>query len=97
MRMSKPGDVDFNPLKELDLSEARIVIKREFRRYGKPVTVIQGLPSTRLQEIASELKQQLGAGGTTKNGVLQLQGDHRSRVRDRLVKLGFPADHIDLI
>jgi len=95
--MSKPRDVDFNPVKELDLSEARLVVRREFRRFGKPVTVIQGLPITRLREIASELKRQLGAGGTTKNGVLQLQGDHRSRVRDRLVELGFPADHMGLI
>ena len=95
--MSKPEDVDFNPLAELDLSEARIVVKMEFRRFRKPVTIIQGLPNSRLAEIASELKRRFGAGGTTKGGELLLQGDHRRNVRDQLVKLGFPADHIDLI
>ena len=95
--MSKPDDDDFNPLAELDLSEARIVVKLEFRRFRKPVTIIQGLPTTRLAEIASELKRRFGAGGTTKGGELLLQGDHRRHVRDELVKLGFPADHIDLI
>jgi translation initiation factor 1 len=95
--MAKREDVDFDPLEELNLSEARIVVKLEFRRFRKPVTIIEGLPNTRLAEIASELKRRFGAGGTTKGGELLLQGDHRSHVKDELVKLGFPADHIDMI
>lgn len=95
--MAKHGDVDFNPLEELDRSEARIVIRLEFRRFRKPVTIIQGVPGGRLDEIARELKRGFGAGGSTKGGEILLQGDHRARVKDELVKLGFPADHIDLI
>lgn len=95
--MSKPDDIGFNPLEELDLSEARIVVKLEFRRFRKPVTIIQGLPKTRLAEIARELKRRFGAGGTTKGGELMLQGDHRIHTKDELVKLGFQADHIDMI
>ena len=92
-----PDDTDFSPLEELDRSEARIVVKLEFRRFRKPVTIIQGLPSGRLAEIARELKQRFGAGGTTKGGELLLQGDHRKKAKDELVKLGFPGDHIDMI
>lgn len=95
--MEKPDDIGFNALEELDRSEARIVIKMEFRRFRKPVTIIQGLPNTRLEEIARELKRRFGTGGTTKGGELLLQGDHRTHTKDELVKLGFPADHIDLI
>jgi len=95
--MEKPDNIGFNPLEELDRSEARIVIKLEFRRFRKPVTIIQGLPSTRLTDIARELKRRFGAGGTTKGAELLLQGDHRNHVKDELVKLGFPADHIDMI
>lgn len=94
--MSK-DDIDFNPLEELDLSEARIVVKLEFRRFRKPVTIIHGLPTGRLDEIARELKRRFGAGGTTKGGELLLQGDHRNHVKNELVKLGFPEDHIDMI
>ena len=94
--MSK-DDIGFNPLEELDLSEARIVVKLEFRRFRKPVTIIRGLPTGRLDEIARELKRRFGAGGTTKGGELLLQGDHRNHVKNELVKLGFPGDHIDLI
>ncbi len=95
--MSKPEDIGFNPLEELDRSEARIVVRLEFRRFRKPVTLIQGLPGARLAEIARELKRRFGAGGTTKGGEVLLQGDHRGHVKGELVKLGFPADHIDMI
>lgn len=95
--MAKPDDIGFNALEELDRSEARIVVKLEFRRFRKPVTIIKGIPNTRLAEIARELKRRFGAGGTTKGGDLLLQGDHRSHVKDELVKLGFLTDHIDMI
>jgi translation initiation factor 1 len=91
------NDTGYNPLDELDRSEARVVIRMETRRFRKPVTIIQGLPSTRLREIATELKRKFGTGGTTKGGELLLQGDHRNHVKDELVRLGFAADHIDMI
>jgi translation initiation factor 1 len=90
-------DIGFNPLEELDRSEARIVIKLEFRRFRKPVTIIHGIPDTRIEEIARELKRRFGTGGTTKGGELLLQGDHRGHVKDELAKLGFSTDHIDMI
>jgi translation initiation factor 1 len=95
--MSKPDEIGFNPLEELDRSEARIVVRLEFRRFRKPVTLIQGLPATRLAEIARELKRRFGAGGTTKGGEVLLQGDHRGHIKQELVELAFPADHIDMI
>jgi translation initiation factor 1 len=95
--MEKPDDFGFDALEELDRSEARIVIKMEFRRFRKPVTIIRGLPGTRMEEIARELKRRFGTGGTTKGGELLLQGDHRNHTKDELVKLGFPADHIDMM
>jgi len=95
--MAKSEDLGFNPLEELDRSEARIIVRMEFRRFRKPVTIIQGIPSGRLIEIARELKRRFGAGGTTKGGELLHQGDHRGHVKDELVKLGFPSDHIDMM
>lgn len=95
--MPDTEDTGFNPLDELDRSEAHIVVKLEFRRFRKPVTIIQGLPNGRLEEIARELKRKFGAGGTTKDDELLLQGDHRAHVKDELLKLGFLADHIDTI
>jgi translation initiation factor 1 len=90
---------DFNSaLKELDKSETHLTVRVEFRRWGKPVTVIQGLPKTgrSLAEVAHKLKERLATGGTAKEGVIMLQGDHRARIKGELVKLGFPEDHIEV-
>jgi translation initiation factor 1 len=92
---------DFNfdsALKELDKSETHLTVRVEFRRWGKPVTVVQGLPKTgrSLAEVAHNLKERLATGGTAKDGVIMLQGDHRARIRAELVKLGFPDDHVEI-
>ena len=54
------------------------------KRGGKQVTVISGLHtygSARLEAIAKELKTSLGAGGTVKNGVIEIQGDWEGKVK----------------
>ena len=59
------------------------------RRTGKAVTVIAGLHtygSIRLNAMAKELKTALGTGGTVKDGVIEIQGDHLTMVRDWLKK-----------
>ncbi|MCY0874364.1 MAG: stress response translation initiation inhibitor YciH [Acidianus infernus] len=84
---------------QLNKEEQFIKIKLEKRRYGKEVTVIEGINSNDadLKKIASELKSKLAAGGTVKNGRIEIQGDHREKVKDILVKLGFPAENIMVI
>ncbi len=55
-------------------------------RKGKSVTVISGLqhnPDT-IEEIAKTLKQYCGAGGTVKNGSIEIQGDQREAVSKKL-------------
>ena len=99
MTESLSEDFDFNAaLKELDKSETHLVVRVELRRWGKPMTIIQGLPKTgrSLDEIAHRLKGRLATGGTAKEGVIMLQGDHRSRIKDELVKMGFAEDHIEI-
>ena len=60
-------------------------------RNGKTVTVIHGLPErgAALEARASELKRLCGAGGTLKEGVVEMQGDHRDRLAERLRALGY--------
>ncbi len=62
-------------------------------RKGKGVTVITGLPlaGPELAELARELKAQCGAGGKTRNGVIEIQGDHRDRLVAALQARGFTA------
>jgi translation initiation factor 1 len=62
-------------------------------RGGKGVTVISGLPfdAAQLAELAARLKRLCGAGGAVKNGVIEIQGDHRDRLVAELCKLGLEA------
>ena len=66
---------------------ARLSIEK--RRKGKIVTVIQGLGDADLTGLLSQLKAACGAGGTTKDGVLEIQGDHVARIADVLGSLGY--------
>ena len=50
------------------------------RRRGSSVTVITGLAEAELNKASSELKRRCATGGTAKNGVVELQGDHRDAV-----------------
>jgi translation initiation factor 1 len=73
---------------------ARVHVGREVAgRAGKGVSVIHGLPLglTELQELAARLKRLCGAGGAVKEGVIEIQGDHRDRLVTELRKLGYDA------
>lgn len=62
-------------------------------RAGKGVSVIHGLPlgTAELEELTSRLKKLCGAGGALKEGVIEIQGDHRDRLVEELRKLGYDA------
>jgi translation initiation factor 1 len=60
-------------------------------RNGKVVTVIRGLPARDLEASAAELKRLCGAGGAVKDGAVEVQGDHRERIAERLRGLGYTA------
>ena len=58
-------------------------------RNGKVVTVIRGLPAREVEDRAAELRKLCGAGGTVKDGAVEIQGDHRERVADALRARGY--------
>lgn len=73
---------------------ARVRVSREVSgRGGKGVSVISGLPldAAALEELGTRLKKLCGAGGAVKDGVIEIQGDHRDRLVAELCKLGYEA------
>jgi predicted translation initiation factor SUI1 len=73
---------------------ARVRVGREVSgRGGKGVSVISGVPlqGAALEELATRLKKVCGAGGAVKDGVIEIQGDHRDRLVAELIKLGYEA------
>jgi len=74
----------------------KIKIILDKRRYGKMITIVDGLTSDiDLKQLSKDLKRKLACGGTFKNGTIELQGNHRNRVKKVLVDLGFPEDRIE--
>jgi translation initiation factor 1 len=60
-------------------------------RKGKGVTLIAGVPLDQagLQRLAKQLKRKCGAGGTVKDGVIEIQGDHRHLLLEELQARGY--------
>ncbi len=80
---------------EIAKSEQRISIEAVKRRFGKFATIISGFEqSANMREIAKELKNKLACGGTVKEGVIELQGNHLGRAREALLEMGFPESSI---
>jgi len=78
--------------KQLTASDGIVRIGRETKgRKGKGVTLISGIPfdQSGLLELGKELKKCCGSGGTVKNGIIEIQGDHRDQLFEELQKRGW--------
>ena len=67
-------------------------VQRESKgRGGKTVTTVNGVPGDdgALKALAGELKRRCGTGGTVKEGVIEIQGDHRDLLVEELTRRGF--------
>jgi translation initiation factor 1 len=56
-----------------------IRVFREKRR-ASHVTLVHGLTAAEIDATGKELRRRCGTGGTTKNGIVELQGDHRDAI-----------------
>lgn len=73
-------------------SDGTVRVSRETKgRGGKSVTVVKGLPleALALAQLGKQLKAQCGSGGTAKDGVIEVQGDHCDLVVEAIKKLGY--------
>jgi translation initiation factor 1 len=71
---------------EIAREQQSVRIYTDSRRYGKIVTVVDGIDSTDIDidDLARKLKNKCAAGGTAKEGKIELQGDHKKKVAQTL-------------
>ncbi len=89
--------------KELDVwdnivkGEQRIKVITEKRKFGKLITVIKGIDpkAIDIKDVAKKLKSKLACGGTVKDNKIELQGDHKEKAKQELVKMGFAKESIE--
>ncbi len=92
---TESGKVQKESTKEQSSSPPQDGIIRLMRqtkgRKGKGVTLIDGLPlnTKELKNLAKVLKQKCGCGGAVKNGIIEIQGDHRDTLEQELVTRGY--------
>jgi len=79
---------------ELVREQQKITIKLDRRRYGKMMTLIEGLNPNEvdLHSLVSKLKSACACGGTVKDGIIELQGDQRVKAKKILEKMGFRVE-----
>lgn len=79
---------------EIAREQQQIKIYNDRRRYGKVVTVVEGIDASDidLDELARALKTKCASGGTVKDGRIELQGEHKKKVQDVLESMGFSAE-----
>ncbi|MEA2089330.1 MAG: translation initiation factor [Thermoproteota archaeon] len=83
---------------EITKEQQRIRIRMEKRKWGKAVTIVDGLNNqdTNLGKLAQELKVLCACGGTAKNDQIILQGDHRNKVHSYLINHGYMEENIEV-
>jgi len=80
------------PLKSLPPQQQTAYLHRESKgRSGKAVTLIKNLTLSEadMKALAKKLKATCGSGGTVKDGNIEIQGEHREKIAEALVKLGY--------
>ncbi len=68
------------------------------KKFNKTYTIIEGIDakSIDMKELAKNLKGRFACGGTIKEGRIELQGNHLSKVRKALIEFGFAPESVDI-
>ena len=83
---------------EIAKESLRVRISTDKRRFGKLATIVEGIDdgSIDLKELSSLLKAKCACGGTIRDSTIELQGDHRAKVREILETIGYSPESIDV-
>jgi|SRR3989338_1092564 len=76
----------------------KIWVYLERKKFNKNYTIIEGIDEKEidLKELARKLKSELACGGTIKNSKIELQGEHRQKAKNILVKHGFAPSSVEI-
>ena len=73
-----------------------IKVSIEKRKFGKQYTVVTGIDTKEIDmdQLVKKLKNKFACGGTAKEGKIELQGNHKQKVREALIEMGFAPETI---
>ena len=76
----------------------KITVKLVKKKFNKVSTIVEGIDEKEinLKDLAKKLKSQFACGGTAKEGRIELQGDHKQKVKEILTQSGFAPETIEV-
>ena len=76
----------------------KILVYIERKKFNKNYTIIEGIDAKEidLKDLAKKLKSQLACGGTIKDGKVELQGEHKNRIKKVLIEYGFAPASVQI-
>ena len=76
----------------------KILVYLEKKKFNKNYTIVEGIDKKEidLKDLARKLKSELACGGTIKAGKIELQGEHRQKAKEILIKYGFATSAVEL-
>ncbi len=76
----------------------KIIVTTIKKAFGKLNTVITGIDEKEinLRDLAKKLKSEFACGGTSKEGKIELQGNHKQKIKASLVRFGFAPETIEI-
>lgn len=89
---------ELSVFEELAKESVKIIVRKDKRKFGKIYTMVEGLDEKGIdiRDVTKQLKSQFACGGTTKGGVVELQGNHFAKIKDALIDLGFAEETIEV-
>jgi len=74
----------------------KITITTENKKFKKYYTIVEGINTKEIdiKDVAKQLKEKLACGGTVKDNRIELQGNHKQKVREILIGIGFSPETI---
>ena len=76
----------------------KILVYIERKKFNKNYTIVEGIDEKEidLKDLARKLKSELACGGTIKAGKIELQGEHKKRVKKILIDYGFASGSVEM-
>ena|SRR3989338_7241098 len=76
----------------------KIIVQLVKKKFNKISTMVEGIDEKEinLKDLAKKLKSKFACGGTAKEGRIELQGDHKHKVKEILIQSGFAPETIEV-
>jgi translation initiation factor 1 len=83
----------------LQKEEQKITIALDKRKWGRAMTILNfgNIKGVNLKKICKKAKQYCASGGTVKENTIEIQGDHRLKLRKFLESIGYSEENIEIL